>query len=41
MSDTKTKVAFGSDPNTIIVLSYEGNYYYASFDSVQGGNAVK
>jgi len=30
--DIKTKVAFGPNPNTIIIVSYEGSYYACSFD---------
>ena len=36
--DSKTNVAFSpTEPNTIIVISYEGNYYYCEFDPVNGG----
>lgn len=39
--DNKTKVCFGTEPNTIIVISYEGKYYKASFDPVNGGECTK
>lgn len=39
--DNKTKVAFGPEPNSIIVIAYEGNYYKANFDPVNGGECIK
>lgn len=41
VSDLKTKVAFGPETNTIIVVSEEGNYYVANFDPVNGGECLK
>lgn len=35
--DTKSRVAFGTEPNTIIVITQEGNYYLAAFDPINGG----
>jgi hypothetical protein len=35
--DSKTKVAFGPEDNTLIIISYEGNYYQCSFDPINGG----
>ncbi len=42
-SDCKTRVAFGPEPNTIIILSYDGNYYMLEFDpnSKNGSECVK
>lgn len=39
--DNKTKVAFGPEPNSLIVISYEGKYYKANFDPVNGGECTK
>ena len=37
VKDTRTKVGFGPVDNSIIVISYEGNYYSAIFDPLNGG----
>lgn len=37
VQDTRTKVGFGPEPHSIIVISYEGNYYSATFDPIAGG----
>jgi len=34
---TKSIVAFGPEPNTLIVASVEGTYYKVGFDDVNGG----
>ncbi len=39
--DNKTKVAFGAEPNSIVVVSFEGNYYQADFDPINGGECIK
>ena len=39
--DSKAKIGFGVDPNTIIVVTYEGNYYVANFDPINGGDCLK
>lgn len=39
--DSKAKVAFGSESNTIIVVTEEGNYYVANFDPINGGECLK
>jgi len=36
-SDVKTVVAFGSDENSIVVVSADGMFYKATFDSEKGG----
>ena len=41
VQDTRTKVGFGPDPNSIIVISYEGNYYSATFDPILGGECKR
>ena len=41
ITDMKGLATFGHEPNTIIVISYEGNYYYARFDPVNGGECLK
>ena len=41
ISDLRGIATFGHEPNTIIVISYEGNYYYARFDPVNGGECLK
>lgn len=38
--DMKPLVSFGSEANSIIVLSDEGSYYYASFDPNNGGECT-
>ena len=36
--DKKTKIAFCPEqPNCIVIVSYEGNYYKVDFDPVKGG----
>lgn len=39
VKDTRTKVGFGPEPNSIVVVSYEGNYYSAFFDPIKGGES--
>lgn len=34
-------MAFGPEPNSIIVISYEGKYYKANFDPINGGECSK
>jgi len=41
ISDSRGIAAFGHEPNTIIVISYERNYYYARFDPINGGECLK
>ena len=41
VSDNRTKTAFSSDCSSIIIISYEGNYYMASFDEANGGECSK
>lgn len=41
VSDNRTKTAFSSDSSQIIIISYDGNYYIASFDEVNGGECIK
>lgn len=41
IADARGIAVFGPEPNTIIVISYEGNYYYARFDPVNGGDCLK
>ena len=36
-TNTRTKVGFGAEPNSIVAISYSGNYYHASFDPIDGG----
>ncbi|KAL4468832.1 hypothetical protein ABPG74_005335 [Tetrahymena malaccensis] len=37
INDTKAKVAFGPDDNTIVAVTYEGTIYKATFDNINGG----
>lgn len=39
--DCQMKVAFGSQRNQIIVATFDGNYYSAIFDGVNGGDCYK
>jgi hypothetical protein len=39
--DSRIKIAFTEEKNTFIVITYEGNYYKASFDLEKGGECVK
>jgi hypothetical protein len=41
INETHSKVAFGPEPNSIIVVSYDGNYYMATFDPNEGGDCLK
>jgi hypothetical protein len=41
VSDNRTKTAFTSDGSNIIIISYDGNYYMASFDDINGGECTK
>ena len=41
VQDTRSKVGFGPEPNTIVVLSYEGNYYTGTFDPIAGGDCKR
>lgn len=41
IEDTKSIVAFGPEPNTIVAVSYEGNYYVGEFDPERGGDCKK
>merc|ERR1712232_865131 len=39
--DYRCIAAFGSDPNTILVVCANGSYYKARFDPVRGGEMVR
>ena len=41
VQDSKTKVAFGAEENTLIIISYDGNYYKITFDPINGGDCQK
>lgn len=36
-TESKNSVAFGPDPNSVIVVSYSGIYFKAIFDPLKGG----
>jgi len=38
--ESRTKVGFGAEPNSIVVISYSGLYYHAAFDPVEGGECT-
>ena len=37
IQDSKSLVSFSPDSDSLIVTTFEGNYYLANFDSVNGG----
>ena len=37
VTESRTKVGFGSEPNSIVVISYTGLYFHAIFDPIEGG----
>lgn len=39
-SHHKTKVAFGSEENTLIIISYDGKYTKVKFDPINGGECT-
>jgi len=39
--DSKTKVAFGKDENSLYIIGYDGNFYTVTFDPVNGGECFK
>ncbi len=41
MLDNHTKIAFGTEENTLVAVSYEGNYYHVEFDPINGGDCIK
>ena len=41
VSDNKTRVCFGSEQNTIYVISTEGNFFSAEFHPKNGGECLK
>jgi len=41
VSDSRTIVAFGQDPNSLIIVSAEGSFYRVLFDPEGGGEMAQ
>jgi hypothetical protein len=41
INEPRCKITFTNEPNTIVSVTYEGNYYKASFDPDKGGDCTK
>jgi len=39
--DSKTKIAFGKDDNSMFIVGYSGSFYTVQYDPINGGECFK